>query len=863
MKSEIILFKGEDRTKDIKSITRNGKKFSVTFKSGKTYSYASNNVKFIKSSSQSERSKSVLSYLTKIAYKIGLEMKFANGQRINILAYNYSKISYVEPGGMLDAFLNGKLKESNEEAEKNPVTPIFPFGFNESQKKAVDEALSNKLSLIEGPPGTGKTQTILNIIANAVINGESIAVVSSNNSATQNVFDKLEQYGVGFIAAYLGNSDNKKEFVESQKPRPDMQSWKLEGEESEKLLGKLVLMNKDLQEKLKQKIELSNLKHQLSSVETEANHFKKYITKNETFELIDEVLNIKEAKKALLSWIMCEEFKEMSRFSVLFERVKSIFFGKAGSKIYIYDLIENYSKEKLIFQFQCRFYELKLIELREKVASLENTLSVYGFGRKMKEYSDLSFKLFKSKLADKYHNKKQRIYDLEGIEKEPTEFLNDYPVILSTTYSVRSSLSQNITYDYVIVDESSQVDLCTGALALSCARKAVIVGDLKQLPHVVNSKTADITDEIFEEFDIIESYRYKNQSLLSSLIELFPDAPRTLLREHYRCHPKIIEFCNKKFYDGKLVVLSENKSKREPLIIYKTVQGNHARSRMNQRQIDVIKNEIIPEQSLNVDDGSLGIITPYRDQTNALQKAFSDTVVKADTVDKFQGQENDVVILSTVDNEISEFTDNANRLNVAISRAKDQLILVVNDHDSIKDTNIGALVRYIEYNNFSVIKSKVNSVFDYLYNSYKQEREEYLKRTKRVSQYDSENLAYKLISEVIRDLNQQEGTSYHCSSHIPVKMIVNDYSSLIEEEIKYVINSWTHVDFLIYDSFGKMPKLAIEVDGVSYHKEGSRQGERDLLKNSIFEKIGVPLLRLRTDGSGEREKLIKVLIEGC
>ncbi|MFG1503694.1 AAA domain-containing protein [Halobacteriovorax sp. ZH5_bin.2] len=861
MKSEIILLKGEDRTKDIKSITRNGKKFSVTFMSGKTYSYASNNVKVIKPSSQSERSKSVLNYLTKISNKIGLEVKFADGQRINILAYNYSKISYVEPGGMLDAFLNGKLKESNEEAGKNPVTPIFPFGFNESQKKAVDEAVSNKLSLIEGPPGTGKTQTILNIIANAVINGESIAVVSSNNSATQNVFDKLEQYGVGFIAAYLGNTDNKKEFVGSQKPRPDMQSWKLEGEESEKLLGKLVMMNKDLQEKLKQKIELSNLKHQLSTVETEANHFKKYVTKSETFKLIDEVLNIREAKKALLSWIMCEEFKEMSRFSVIFERVKSIFLGKAGTKIFIHDLIEKYSKEELILQFQSRFYELKLVELREKVSSLENSLSVYDFGRKMNEYSDLSFKLFKSKLADKYHYKKKRIYDLEDIKKGPAEFLNDYPVILSTTYSVRSSLSQNITYDYVIVDESSQVNLCTGGLALSCAHKAVIVGDLKQLPHVVDSKTADITDEIFEEFDIIESYRYKNQSLLSSLIELFPDAPRTLLREHYRCHPKIIEFCNKKFYDGQLVVLSENKSKREPLIVYKTVQGNHARNRMNQRQIDVIKNEIIPAQSLNVDDGSLGIITPYRDQTNALQKAFSDTAVKADTVDKFQGQENDVVILSTVDNEISEFTDNANRLNVAISRAKDQLILVVNDHDSIKDTNIGALVRYIEYNNFAVVKSKVNSVFDYLYDSYKQEREEYLKRTKRVSQYDSENLAYKLISEVIRDLNQQEETSYRCSSHIPVKMIVNDYSSLTEEEVKYAMNSWTHVDFLIYDSFGKMPKLAIEVDGVNYHKEGSRQGERDLLKNSIFEKIGVPLLRFRTDGSGEKEKLIKLMKE--
>ena len=95
-------------------------------------------------------------------------------------------------------------------------------------------------------------------------------------------------------------------------------------------------------------------------------------------------------------------------------------------------------------------------------------------------------------------------------------------------------------YNYVIVDESSQVDLCTGALALSCAKKAIIVGDLKQLPNVVDGKTSVITDGIFDEFDLPEIYRYKNHSLLSAITGLFLDAPNTLLREHYRCHPKII-----------------------------------------------------------------------------------------------------------------------------------------------------------------------------------------------------------------------------------------------------------------------------------------------------------------------------------
>jgi hypothetical protein len=398
--------------------------------------------------------------------------------------------------------------------------------------------------------------------------------------------------------------------------------------------------------------------------------------------------------------------------------------------------------------------------------------------------------------------------------------------------------------------------LCTGALALSCARNIVVVGDLKQLPHVVDSKKARFTDEIFNKFNLSENYRYKDQSLLSSLASVFPEAPSTVLREHYRCSPKIIEFCNKKFYDDQLIIMTEAKDDREPLIVYKTVAGNHERNRMNQRQIDMIKEEIIPQQSLNVEDDSLGIVTPFRNQTNQLQKAFAGTKVKADTVDKFQGRENSVIILSTVNDDISEFTDNANRLNVAISRAIDQLIVVVNDKDSLKDTNIGELVKYIEYNNLTIVESKVHSVFDYLYRSYANRRREFLSKSKRISEFDSENLMNALIGDVLKE---EKFSKLSVSNHVPLRMIIKDKELLTEREAQYASNFLTHVDFLIYDKMGKTPKLAVEVDGVAFHKEGSKQAERDELKNQIFSKYEIPLLRFRTDGSSEREKLVKML----
>jgi superfamily I DNA and/or RNA helicase len=61
--------------------------------------------------------------------------------------------------------------------------------------------------------------------------------------------------------------------------------------------------------------------------------------------------------------------------------------------------------------------------------------------------------------------------------------------------------------------------------------------------------------------------------LLSSITEVFPEVPKTLLKEHYRCHPKIIDFCNRKFYNDQLIILSEGQTEREPLLVYKTTEG--------------------------------------------------------------------------------------------------------------------------------------------------------------------------------------------------------------------------------------------------------------------------------------------------
>ncbi|MDR0559297.1 MAG: DNA2/NAM7 family helicase, partial [Prevotellaceae bacterium] len=729
-----IIIKGEDKTNEIKDWSYVGNEIKITFRNDKTYHYK-RGVKIIPSALLTESAKQRFEYLKHIATAVSLE----NEQVGNILANQYNKIDFVSSESVLSDFLTEKLSCYNKQYLSSTV---YPFGFNESQKNAVEKALTNKLSIIEGPPGTGKTQTILNIIATAVMRGESVAVVSSNNSATKNVLEKLEKYKVNFIAAYLGSRENKQAFIDEQKNKsfPNFAEWNLSAEKQNKVDIKLKSLFEKLNEKLQRKNELSHLKQELDAIELEYKHFENNF-QNINPNLLTRFFENKNSDTILEIWLYLENYKFIDKYHKTNRLQKWIKRLKFYVKYGIIDKSVFFISEETDILHCCReyFYHKKTAEIKNVINTLEKELSDFDFDRKMKEYSELSLLIFRDKLARKYEKKEKTVFEIDELWKNSEKFIEEYPVVLSTTYSLRSSLSHRVMYDYVIIDEASQVNLATGALALSCAKKAVIVGDLKQLPNVVNNEDAEKTDKIFVEYHFPEHYRYKNHSILLSLTEIFPDAPKTLLREHYRCHPKIIDFCNQKFYNNQLVILSEINSERKPLIVYKTVEGKHERNRINQRQIDVIKNEIIPQQNLDK-VVSLGIVTPYRNQTNALQQAFAGTNIQADTVDKFQGRENDVIILSTVDNEISEFADNANRLNVAVSRAKDQLIVVVNGNDMTQDTNIGDLVKYVEYNNLDIVQSEIYSVFDLLFKCHNEKRRQYLENKKIVSEYDSENL---------------------------------------------------------------------------------------------------------------------------
>lgn len=455
-------------------------------------------------------------------------------------------------------------------------------------------------------------------------------------------------------------------------------------------------------------------------------------------------------------------------------------------------------------------------------------------------------------MAKHYKNSTRIKFTIKDIKSRSEEFLKEYPVVLSTTYSAKSCISKDMVFDYVIMDEASQVDIKTGALALSCALNAVIVGDDKQLPNVVGREEALALNAIQSTYKVDEQYNAATHSFLQSCLEVFNDAPVTLLREHYRCHQKIIGFCNQRFYDGELVTMTTDHGEDKVLEVVRTVKGNHARGHFNQREIDVIVHEVMPEYA---GKGSVGIITPYRLQAEEINKALGSDI--ASTVHKYQGRECETIIMSMVDNVPTGFSDDPNLLNVAISRAKKHLCIVTNGNEMPQETNLAQLIAYIQYNNFEVKESKLHSVFDLLYKQYTAERLAYKQNHPVVSEYLSENLLYEMLLQAISKLGMKN-TEVLC--HYPLSKLIADWNMLDEQEKTFAESPLAHVDFLIYNSLTKQPLKTIEVDGWHFHRECEVQQSRDAFKDTILMKFGLCPLRISTMDTVGEETIMKKLL---
>ena len=772
-------------------------------------------------------------YLRKLASETGLMAE--NNE--NILLKQYDLVDLKRDNVPLAQYL-GDMAELA--IYREPKQIYYPFGCNASQKAAVEAALTYQVSIIQGPPGTGKTQTILNIIANLLMEDKTILVVSNNNSAIENVAEKLDSENLGFIVALLGSAQNKSAFIANQSGSyPDMSDWVIEEEPTKQ----------QAQDSLNALTQGFDAQMHQAKLMTEYDALLKEAKYNDMLQQKSsgkEWLHCKRTPK-LIKLLNLYQLKIVNRTKPdLWFRLKWAF--SLGTKMFSF---LGGKPSDVVADLEAAYYVSRKTEIEQKLDAIASILQSIDIKQCATKLRSASLLMLKNKMTKRYQNSKRKEFTIEEIKPRTEEFLKEYPIVLSTTYSAKSCISKDMVFDYVIMDEASQVDIKTGALALSCAMNAVIVGDGKQLPNVVSKEEAQALNSIQSTYNVDDRYNATTHSFLQSCVEVFKDAPITLLREHYRCHPKIIEFCNQKFYDGELVAMTTDKGEGKVLQVVRTVKGNHARGHFNQREIDVITQEVMSEY---VDMGTVGIITPYRSQAEEINKAIGTDI--ASTVHKYQGRECDIIIMSTVDNAPTEFSDDPNLLNVAISRAKTHLCIVTNGNDMPQNTNLAQLIAYIQYNNFEVMESKLHSVFDLLYKQYTAERLAYEQAHPVVSGYLSEKLLYDLLVKGIVK-SGLANTGILC--HYPLARLIADWDALDEQEKVFAGSPLAHVDFLIYNSLTKRPLQTIEVDGWHFHKESEVQQLRDALKDQILMKFGLCPHRISTTDTVNDETIMKML----
>ncbi|KAI3752033.1 hypothetical protein L2E82_23135 [Cichorium intybus] len=310
--------------------------------------------------------------------------------------------------------------------------------------------------------------------------------------------------------------------------------------------------------------------------------------------------------------------------------------------------------------------------------------------------------------------------DEEMIFNCPTfENLVRYRIIISTYTSASLLYAEGLQtghFSHIFLDEAGQASEPESMIPIShfYRRDTVIVlaGDPVQLGPVIFSKDAEsygLGRSYMER--LCESKFYKNGN---------PNYVTKLVR-NYRCHPKILSLPSELFYKSELISYKEADTlyplnwkdflpKAEFPVVFKGVQGVDEREGNNPSWFNRIEASEVVEVIMDliergVSGHDIGVITPYRQQVVKISKAletFVGSEIKVGTVESFQGQEREVIIISTVRSTIKHnetdkrhclgFLSNPRRFNVAITRARSLLIAIGNPHIICKDEHWNKLL---------------------------------------------------------------------------------------------------------------------------------------------------------------------------
>ncbi len=289
---------------------------------------------------------------------------------------------------------------------------------------------------------------------------------------------------------------------------------------------------------------------------------------------------------------------------------------------------------------------------------------------------------------------------LSRLEQDYEEIVKKYSMTTAATCQTCLDLhaEEDRVYDLVIIDEAARANPLDLFIPMSMGRKIIMVGDQKQLPHMLEPDVLKLLEDTFKDIPDME------KSLFERLFDMFSKGPipRALaLTQQFRMHPEICDFVSENFYDG--VLKTADSVTKEMRASSPRINGGKAlvfvnvpirrgaetpgASKSRRAEAEVIEKDV--RHILDVDPhATVGVITFYAAQErmikDRLDKVLNDEEknnVEVGTVDAFQGKEFDYVLLSCVRSNMPKagkkpvvgFLAKPNRLCVAFSRAIRQL----------------------------------------------------------------------------------------------------------------------------------------------------------------------------------------------
>lgn len=496
----------------------------------------------------------------------------------------------------------------------------------------------------------------------------------------------------------------------------------------------------------------------------------------------------------------------------------------------------------------------------------------------------------------------------------PQIFLDAYPIIFSTIHSLRKCVDID-EYDYVIVDECSQVPSMIGMIAIASAKHLILLGDNEQLPPIHKDDENESIDDVQEIRQAAAWYLdEKDNSFMKACEAVFGDrCGNVLLNEHYRCHPAIIEFCNREIYGNRLLTRTADDGKLPVRIrwyegdYWEKIDASETErtKNYNRKQIQVFIRDEYPEIKeilRNNHDYGICVLAPYRCQLEELKRCLDDIPVEAAipieneieqsedgvndvaqlTIHKAQGRGFERVYIMPVEDTGSHpWSQRKELINVAVSRAKKELCVITSAHwmseemqkslleyavtngrELGHDRYIQKLLSYVEKAqktrdtglNYGFQKASMESVFDktlYYRSRYNYEKKESLSAAGISA---SEYCMLHALNDCPAIRNR-----YEIYREVMLKEI--EGISCESDDVKEYIENDARFDIVIAKKNGKGEgsdiQAVIEIDG-AYHRSDPDMARKDELKDQAVASLGADFateryFRFPTDGTTENE----------